>query len=87
MTKYECFMKICERAEKCGYRGDKQSLIMDLESANLKFNLRLKDLLEADDFNFMHDIYGIVNNIVRDEWPAKDFGFFVPRFAGRVQSK
>lgn len=32
MTKYECFMKICERAEKCGYRGDKQSLIMDLKA-------------------------------------------------------
>lgn len=35
-------------------------------------------------FNFAHDFYGIVNNINREKgFPATDFGFFVPRFAGR----
>lgn len=49
-----------------------------------KFNMRLDEWLNADDFNFAHDFYGIVNNINREKgFPATDFGFFVPRFAGR----
>ena len=36
----------------------------------------------ADDFNFEHDYCGIQNNIKRGEFPATDFGFFLPRFAG-----
>lgn len=45
-------------------------------------NGRLEDLLKADDFNFSHDVMGIMNNINRSEFPAKDFGLFVPRYAG-----
>lgn len=56
---------------------------MDIESADEKFNLRLEEWLAADDFNFIHDLYGIMDHIVRDKFPADDFGFFVPRFAGR----
>ena len=84
-SKTGIYMKICQRAEKLGYKGDFLSLMMDIESADKKFNLRLNDLLDADNFNFLHDVYGIVNNIVRDEYPAKSFGFFVPRFAGCSQ--
>ncbi|WP_335673979.1 hypothetical protein [[Clostridium] innocuum] len=36
----------------------------------------------ADDFNFVHDVCGIRNHIVRDDFPSHDFGYFVPRFAG-----
>lgn len=58
--------------------------VMDIESADKKFNMRLDEWLNADDFNFAHDFYGIVNNINREKgFPATDFGFFVPRFAGR----
>lgn len=58
--------------------------MMDIESADKKFNMRLDEWLNADDFNFAHDFYGIVNNINREKgFPATDFGFFVPRFAGR----
>lgn len=84
-SKTGIYMKICQRAEKLGYKGDFLSLMMDIESADKEFNLRLNDLLDADNFNFLHDIYGIVNNIVRDKYPAKSFGFFVPRFAGCSQ--
>ena len=56
--------------------------MMDIESADLKFNMRLDDWIKADDFNFAHDFLGIRDNIVRNEFPSKDFGFFVPRFAG-----
>lgn len=58
-------------------------VMMDIESADIKFNLRLDDWLEADNFNFAHDFIGIRNHINRNNgFPAKDFGFFVPRFAG-----
>lgn len=56
---------------------------MDIESADIQFNLRLDDWLEADDFNFAHDFIGIRLHINRSKgFPTTDFGFFVPRFAG-----
>lgn len=76
------YAEIADRAKEIGYEGDRLSLLMDIESADKVFNLRLEDWLAADDFNFAHDLYGIMNNINRTEFPAKDFGFFVPRFAG-----
>ena len=84
MKKMELYVKICQRAEVEGiYKGEKLSLLMDIESADKKFNLRLEEWLNADKFNFAHDLFGIINNIVRDKFPATDFGFFVPRFAGK----
>ncbi|WP_304818914.1 hypothetical protein [uncultured Clostridium sp.] len=72
--------KIVERADKLNLLcDDRISLMMDLEVANKKFDLRLNELLEADDFNFSHDICGIQNNIDRT---TKTFmNCFVPRFA------
>jgi hypothetical protein len=52
---------------------------MDIENADKAFNLRLEDLLNADDFNFAHDVVGIVTNINRKN--PTDFNLFVPRFA------
>ena len=81
--RYKKYVKIAERAEKEDlYNGDRKSLLMDIESADLKFNLRLDDWLKADEFNFAHDLYGIINNIVRNDFPATNFGYFVPRFEG-----
>ena len=74
-------MRICQRAEQLGYVGDRQTLLMDLESADAVFNMRFQDMLNANDINFLHDIVGITSNIVRDTYPATDFGCFVPRFA------
>ena len=65
---------------------DAISTMMDIESADLVFNLRIEDWQKSDDFNFIHDFIGIRDNIVRDEFPAKDFGCFVPRFAGEKVS-
>lgn len=79
--RFELIIKIYDRAEKLGCVTNKQSLLMDLESADNKFNLRLEEFLAADDLNFAHDIIGITNNVVRDKYPADDFGLFVPRFA------
>lgn len=80
--KFMTYVKIAQRAEEMGiYNGNRMNLLMDLGSADEMFNLRLDDFLNADNFNFAHDVVGIVNNINRNEFPAKDFGLFVPRFA------
>nr|DAF44911.1 MAG TPA: hypothetical protein [Siphoviridae sp. ctCIv11] len=82
--RYQKYVEIAKRAENEGfYSGERISLLMDIESADQKFNLRLDDWLNADEFNFAHDLYGIMNNINRTEFPATDFGLFVPRFAGK----
>ena len=78
----EIISKITERADNLNLLcDDRISLMMDLDVANKEFNLRLSELLEADDFNFSHDICGIQNNIDRT---TKTFiNCFVPRFADR----
>lgn len=81
--KFMMYVKIAQRAEGMGvYVGERHTLLMDLESADNVFNLRLEDLLNADDLNFAHDVVGIVNNVNRNEFPSKDFGLFVPRYSG-----
>lgn len=75
---------ICARAKAMGImKGDAIGAIMDIDSADQKFNLKLDEFLEADNFNFAHDFIGIQENIVGESFPATDFGYFVPRFAGR----
>ena len=84
--RFDLYAEIVDRAECDGLIiYDRTTRFMDIESADKKFNLRLKDWLAADKFNFAHDWYGIMNNIVRDTYPATDFGLFVPRFAGRSE--
>ena len=75
---------ICARAKAMGImQGDAIGAIMDIDSADQRFNLRLDEFLEADNFNFAHDFIGIQENIVRGNFQETDFGYFVPRFAGR----
>ena len=81
--RFMMYVEIAKRAEEMElYNGERMTLLMDLESADNVFNLRLEDLLKADNFNFAHDVLGIMSNINRSEFPAKDFGLFVPRYAG-----
>ena len=79
------YIEIIDRATKIGIPvHDRLSALMDIESADNKFNMRMDEWLEADDFNFAHDFVGIRENIDRSTgFPAKDFGLFVPRFAGK----
>lgn len=82
--KFMMYVEIAKRAERMGiYSGERSTLLMDIESADNAFNMRLEDWLKADDFNFAHDVVGIVNNIDRREFPATEFHLFVPRFAGK----
>ena len=79
--KFMMYVKLAQRAEGMGiYNGERFNLLMDLENADKAFNLRLEELLNADDLNFAHDIVGIVNNI--DRRNPTDFNLFVPRYAG-----
>lgn len=75
-------IEIAKRADNKGIlMFDRLSLMMDLEIAMEQFNLKLNDLLNADDFNFCHDICGIQNHINRETREIENF--FVPRFCGK----
>ncbi len=59
-----------------------EDLNMDITAANIICPLRLQELLEADDFNFWHDISGIRYHLNRDTGELKNC--FLPRFAKPV---
>ena len=85
--KYIKYDQIVKRAESLGIftgTGERISTLMDIENADLKFNLKLDEWLKSDDDNFTHDYYGIVNNINRI---SRDFGDFIPRFAERKDKR
>ena len=42
------------------------TILMDLENVHERTPLRLKEFLDADNFNFAHDITGIHNNMNRE---------------------
>ena len=80
------YKAIYERTVREGlYTGNCLTLLMDIEGADKKFHLRLEDWLNADAFDFAHDLIGIVNNIERNSFPATNFGFFLPRFAENTE--
>lgn len=82
MTKDEK-LKIVEIAKRAEEKGllmfDRLSLIMDVETAHEQFKLKLDELLEADDYNFSHDIIGIQQNINRNTKVIENC--FLPRYA------
>lgn len=83
MTKKEQVLKIVEIAKRAEemelLEDDRLLLIMDLRNAHEQFDLRLDEFLEADNFNFAHDVIGIQNHINRDTYKVE--GHFLPRFA------
>jgi hypothetical protein len=76
---------IVQRLVKYGYEAgcpvDRMPASMDIRAAHLAHPLRLAELLAADEFNFKHDVYGILNHIDRNTGEMKDF--FCPRFSFR----
>lgn len=83
--KLEKYNKIIRRAIEEGIEVKSvMTAMMDVESADLKFGMRLDEWLKADRFDFVHDFIGIQQYINRAAGhPAKDFNGFVPRFAGQ----
>lgn len=79
----EIIAKIIERADDMKLLlFDRLSLAMDLEYVTDIFDLRLEDLLNADDYNFTHDICGIQNNFNRRTFKMENR--FVPRYASNL---
>ena len=56
----------------------RNTILMDLEFVHERTPLRLKEFLDADNFNFAHDIVGINNHI--DRRTKKLSNRFSPRF-------
>lgn len=65
-----------------GSKLDRLSLRMDLGATHAKCPLELKRLAEFPDFDFAHDIYGIMRHMNRRTGELEDC--FVPRCAARV---
>lgn len=79
---YELCAQIVDRAMEMGfYKDNKLTAFMDITNAVKHWNMRLSDWINADDFNFAHDIAGICDNIIRNH-PVEFTNHFVPRFAG-----
>ncbi|KKN25371.1 hypothetical protein LCGC14_0885310 [marine sediment metagenome] len=74
----EAISKIATRAVEEGFDGSKATLNMDLSACHIVTPLRLHDLLTAEGSNFLHDIYGITDNIDRET--GKMLNCFSPRY-------
>ena len=79
---YDLCYKIVERAMELGlYKDNRVTAHMDITNAAKYWDMRVEEWLKADDFNFVHDVVGIYENIIR-EYPVRFENYFVPRFAG-----
>jgi isopentenyl diphosphate isomerase/L-lactate dehydrogenase-like FMN-dependent dehydrogenase len=76
---YKVINEIVERAKNLGVKRDTLDLDMDICAAHENCPLRLEDFLKADDFNFLHDVYGIISNLNRETGELENC--FLPRFA------
>lgn len=83
----ETIGKIADRAvalyAKHGVQVDRCDTLLDIMAVHQKVQpLRLADLLDADDFNFLHDVTGINRHLDRENYRLNDF--FSPRFSQRA---
>ena len=61
----------------------KQDFAMDITAVHANgYPLRLNDLLKADEFNFIHDVFGIRNHLNRETGELENH--FRPRFHARI---
>lgn len=62
--------------------NNRMDITMDLTACHANGNpLDLQKLLDADDFNFIHDVFGIRDHLDRDTGQLRDF--FSPRCSAR----
>ncbi len=76
--------KIAKRAvamaKKHDIQYDQMTAIMDIDACHSNGNpLKLQELLETDDVNFAHDVFGIRQHIDRITGRLQDC--FVPRYS------
>jgi hypothetical protein len=68
-----------ETADRLGHPLHAFTLALDLAACHATTPLRLLDLRDADEVNFVHDIYGISAHMDRDK--GRLDGLFTPRYA------
>lgn len=74
--------RIADRAGELLGRGARVTVCMDITACHLNGTpLRLEDLAEADQFNFLHDVTGINRHLNRETGELT--GHFLPRFVRR----
>jgi hypothetical protein len=83
MTEPELIKRIVDRAEKLGQKFGRPmmraSIALDLVIAHRQCPLDLQLLLDSDDGNFSHDVFGIMRHLDRNTGELRDC--FIPRFA------
>ena len=73
------------KAHEAGLLISVQHFMMDIAAVHCNGTpLKLMSLRDADDFNFVHDVFGIYRHLNRQTGKLEDC--FVPRFAARVAS-
>ena len=72
--------KIMHRATKLTDRSP-SGLFMDISATHASHPLDLQRLLDSDDFNFLHDIFGIQKHLNRETGLLD--GCFCPRFTAK----
>lgn len=76
----ELIDRIVDRALKLKIAPSRQTTEMDITAVHCNCGgLRLHDLINAQKFDFIHDIAGITRHLDRDK--IKLTGCFLPRFA------
>ena len=78
---HEIILNIAERAAALKNGTKRLDVIMALTFVHQHTPLQLQELLETDDGNFAHDVFGILQHI--DPKTTKLGGCFVPRFRKR----
>ena len=74
-----CLADIVTRAKSLFPERDAMDIRMDLLAAHTNCPLKLKELRDADNLNFMHDIAGINRHLNRQTFQLEDC--FRPRYA------
>lgn len=83
-TKLEIAGKIADRLrDGFNIARDKTTTIMDLMACNMTCPLDFEALLNANRFDFVHDLQGINKHLCHDTGKLKDH--FIPRFAKRQE--
>ena len=75
--------KIALRAGRLDKKGSRNQTCVSMDVTAVHANgcyLKLEELLNADDFNFLHDILGIRDHLNRETGKLEDC--FLPRSAG-----
>lgn len=71
---------IAKRAVKANPQLDLAKIAMDITATHCNgCKLKLQELLNADTFNFFHDVYGIMQNVSRRTGKLQNC--FLPRYS------